>query len=120
MKKIILILHCILFMCCSFAQQTCNDDVLMSIKGNWKKRGDANMGTGKDESQIISRIDAIGKLLQSAYPQPKGIEAGWYRSMGGHPLIKNGPLTYQLNSLYMPWYCNSYLHKPMLLDETDT
>jgi hypothetical protein len=119
MKKIILIFYCILFMCCSFAQ-ACNDDVLMSIKGNWKKRGDANLRTGKDQSQIISRIDAISKLLQTAYPQPKGMEAGWYRSMEGHPLVSNGPLTYQLNSLYMPWYCNSYLHKPMLLDETDT
>ncbi len=104
----------------SFSQQPCTADDLMNIKGSWKKASDANMRTDKNQSQINSRIDAISKLYQVAYPEPKGLEAEWYRTMEGRPLVNNGPVTYQLNSLYLAWYCNSYLHKAELGSETST
>ncbi len=112
----------VFFLLCqmSFAQQACSNDVLMNIQGSWKKGSDANMRADKNQSQINSRIDAVSKLLQTAYPEPKGLEAKWYRSMEGIPLVNNGPVTYQLNSLYLSWYCNSNLHKAMLGDETGT
>jgi hypothetical protein len=92
----------------------------MNTKGSWKKENDANMRADKNQSRINSRVDAVSKLFQTAYPEPKGIQAEWYRTMEGNPLVKNGPVTYQFNSLYLAWYCNSYLHKSMLGSETST
>lgn len=100
------------------AQQACDDQTLMNIKGSWKKRTDANMVN--NQAQAISHIDAISKLFQTAYPEPKGMEAGWYRTMGGYPVINNGPQPYQFNSLYLGWYCDNYQHKVVLGDETGT
>ena len=119
-KKSVLISYGILLMLHCIAQQPCSVNDLMTIKGSWKKENDANMKQDKNQSQINYRIDAVSKLYQTAYPEPKGIQAEWYRSMEGNPLVKNGPVTYQLNSLYLAWYCNSYLHKPELGSETST
>ena len=103
-----------------FAQEPCNDDVIMNTKGSWKKRSDAIMKADKNQAQIISLVDAIRKLFQTAYPEPKGMEAEWYRTMNGTPLVTNGPVPYQFNSLYLAWYCNQTLHKLMPGDETGT
>lgn len=122
MKKIITVIFCCVCCCINTKaqDQNCDAAALMNIKGSWKKESDANMRPDKNQSQINSRIDAISKLFQIAYPEPKGIVAKWYRTMEGQPLVNNGPVTYQLNSLYLAWYCNSNLHKPMLGDETST
>ena len=105
---------------CPFAQQPCNDDVIMNVKGAWKKRSDANMKADKNQAQIISRVDAISKMFQTAYPDPKGMEAGWYRAMSGSPIINNGPISYQFNSIFLWWYCNQNVQKLMLGGETAT
>ena len=122
MKKITAVFLCIvcLFSNTKAQDQNCDAAALMNIKGSWKKESDANMRPDKNQSQINSRIDAVSKLFQMAYPEPKGIVAEWYRSMEGKPLVNNGPVTYQLNSLYLAWYCNNNLHKTMLGDETST
>ena len=73
-----------------------------------------------NQAQAISHIDAISTLFKMAYPEPKGMEASWYRTMEGYPLINNGPQPYQFNSLYLGWYCDNYLHKPVLGGETGT
>ena len=57
------------------AQQNCTDETVMNTKGGWKKRADALMNAG-NQGQAISHIDAISKLFQTAYPEPKGMEAG--------------------------------------------
>ena len=101
-------------------EQVCNADVIMNVKGSWKKLSDAKMKADKNKAQITNNIDAISKLFLEAYPDPKGMEAGWYRTMNGDPLVKNGPTPYQFSSLYKAWYCNQNLHKLMLGDETST
>ena len=53
------------------AQQNCNDETIMNTKGSWKKRPDALMNAGS-QGQAISHINAISKLFQIAYPEPKG------------------------------------------------
>jgi len=95
----------------------------MNTKGSWKKRSDAN--PFPDESfpknqfaQANSRIDKMQKLLQAAYPEPKGIEAGWYRSISGKALVIGGPVPYELESLFLSYYCNT--NKIELLPETGT
>ena len=101
------------------AQQNCNDETIMNTKGSWKKRPDALMNAG-NQGQAISHIDAISKLFQTAYPEPKGMEAGWYRTMHDNSLINNGPIPYQFNSLFLAWYCNSNVNKLELGGETGT
>ena len=106
MKKIMLIFSFAHLLLYSFAQQSCNDEVIMNTKGSWKKTSDANMKAG-NQAQVTSRIDKMQKLLQAAYAEPKGIEAKWYRSMINNPLLTNGPIPYQLNSLFLAYFCNT-------------
>ena len=101
-------------------QQTCNDEIIMAIKGKWAKRPDANMKAG-NQVQITSRIDKMQQLLQAAYPDPKGIEAAWYRSMGGYnSSVNNNADSYVLNALFKAYYCNTNVNKLLLGGETGT
>ena len=109
-----------LLMLYSFSQQQpCNNEVIMNTKGSWKKVSDANMNAG-NQSQVISRIDKMQKLLQAAYPEPKGIEAEWYRSNSGNSLVKGGSVPYELNAFFLAYYCNTGTNKIELGDETGT
>ncbi len=120
MRNLIPLIIAILCFQIAFAQTPCSDVVIMEIKGSWKKVNDANMRADKNQAQMITRIDAISKMYQSAYTDMKGIGAEWYRTMEGSPVVANGPSTYQFNSLYKGWYCNQNLHKLMLGGETGT
>lgn len=120
MRNLLLFIVISLFGNITFAQPPCNDDAIMNVKGSWEKRSDANMKADKNEAQIINRVDAISKLIQTAYPNPTGTEAGWYRTMEHNPVINNGPICYQFNSLFLWWYCNQNLHKLMPAVETGT
>jgi hypothetical protein len=120
MKKIILLIQLTLALNTTHAQDTCNDNSIMSINGHWKKGSDANMAPDKNLARLTGTIDSISRLFQLAYPDPKGLEAGWYRTMNASPLTANGPTPYNFNSLYKAWYCNTNLHKRMLADETGT
>ena len=128
MKKIFIAI--IIF--CSFllnntvtAQQPCNDDGIMNTKGSWKKHNDANLFPDKNFPknqfpQVNSRIDKMQKLLQAAYPEPKGIEAEWYRSISGNAEVKTGPVPFALNALFLAYYCNTYEKKIERGGETGT
>ncbi|MFI5186842.1 MAG: hypothetical protein ACHQF0_08970 [Chitinophagales bacterium] len=118
MKKIISFFFILFIAKLSFTQQPCNDDVIMNMKGTWKKGDDANMHADKNLSQILSRIDKISGFYQEANPHPAGTQAKWYRTMERVPLVKDGPVPYQFFSLYLPWYCDQQQHKPMLSGET--
>lgn len=112
MKKYLiplLFLNCSLT-CQLLSQQPCNDDIIMNKKGAWKNVSQAGYMKAGNQTQVISRIDKMQKLLQTAYPEPKGIEANWYRSMNNNPLIANGSIPYQLNSLFLAYYCNTNLN----------
>jgi len=102
------------------AQEACTVESVMAVKGNWKKVPDANMRYSKDQTAIISRIDHISELFKSAYPEPRGMEAAWYRTMDNESLISNGPVPYNFNSLYKAWYCNQHVHKMLPGGETGT
>jgi len=100
------------------AQQPCNDDMIMAVKGKWTKRPDATMKAG-NQAQVISRIDKMQQLLQAAYPEPKGIEAAWYRSMGGYySSIDKSSVSYELSAMFFTWYCNIHVKKLLLGTET--
>jgi hypothetical protein len=102
------------------AQSPCGDQSIMDQKGAWNKRNDANMSGGKDQAAILRRLDQISELFKAAYPDPKGIQPNWYRTMGDNTLVRDGPIPYNFNSLYLSWYCNTNLKKIMLSDETGT
>ena len=100
------------------AQQPCNDEIIIAIKGKWAKHPDANMKAG-NQVQITSRIDKMQQLLQAAYPEPKGIEAAWYRSMGGYnSSVSSTAESYVLDALFKTYYCNTSLKKLLLGSET--
>jgi hypothetical protein len=101
------------------AQDLCNDEAILQVKGSWKKDADANMAGGKNITAINNRIDNISELFKTAYPDPKGIEAKWHRCMGFRQ-ISNSAASYGFESLYLAWYCNQHLKKMMPGDETGT
>ena len=120
MQKLSLLVFLI---CCaemSSAQSPCSDDAILNMKGTWKKRPDANMRSDKNITGIYKRIENISDLFKAAYPDPKGIEPNWYRTMPNNPIVSNGPTPYTFNTLYFSWYCNQHLKKMMLSDETAT
>jgi len=107
----------LLFVNALSAQQPCTVESIMAVKGKWIKHQDANMKASSQ--QVISRIDKMQQLVQAAYPEPMGIEAAWYRSMGGHySSINNNSTAYDLNALFKTYYCNTNLKK--LLPGTET
>ena len=114
MKYLFQLFVILFFINSSFAQQKCNDEIIMAIKGKWTKRSDANMQMS-NQSQIMSRLDKMQQVIQAAYPEPRGIEAGWSRSMGGYyeSLNKNS-VSYDLNTMFFTWYCNTHVHKLLL------
>jgi hypothetical protein len=96
----------------------CSKETVMDVKSSWKKETDV-MHTPASVAKS-KRIDAISKLFQEAYPDPRGLQPLWYRSFG-YPLFTNGgPQSYTFNSLFKAWYCNTNLHKMLLGDETGT
>ncbi len=124
MKKIIAIISS-LFLVSSANAQDCNKETIMNVKGKWTMLANNIVYPEKtfpssQFSQLYSRLDKIAQMFQQAYPLPAGIEAEWYRSIRGAAIVKNGPVPYQFNSLYLGWYCNTNVHKLMLGDETGT
>jgi hypothetical protein len=118
MKHIIPLFFQLLFATNLFAQEPCNEEIIMAIKGKWAKRPDATMKAG-NQIQITGRLDKMQHLLQSAYPDPKGIEAAWYRSMGGYnSSVSSNADSYVLNALFNTYYCNSNIKKLLLGTET--
>ena len=98
---------------------------LLAIRGNWTTHADVpgSGGSGRSRNathQVASRIDRLAQIFKAAYPEPRGIEAIWYRSLSATPLVAGGPWAYSLNSLYKAWYCNQHLHQQLLGGETGT
>src|SRR5674476_1094920 len=105
MKKIIPLLFLLFISNYLIAQESCSDEIVMAVKGKWTKQPDVTMPAG--QAQVISRIDKMQQLLQTAFSELKGIEARWYRSMGGYyPAVYNNSVSYELNALFKTYYCN--------------
>jgi hypothetical protein len=125
-KNLLLIFYCLLIISGVYAQnQNCDGASILAIKGKWKTLANNIVFPEKtfpssQYSQVFTRLDKIASLFQQAYPQPAGMEAEWYRSIRGAAIVKNGPVPYQFNSLYLSWYCNRTLNKPELNGETGT
>ncbi len=105
--------------------QVCDTSAIMNIKGEWKTSSDNIVSPDKSfpasqYNQVRTRLDKIAMLFKEAYPEPKGMQATWWRAINNNSLVDKGPLPYQFESLYKWWYCNQYLHKLMLGDETGT
>lgn len=84
MKYVFLI--CILSGCyLSFSQNKiatkapCTDATAQNTKGKWIKTTDLGSANSKD---CYNRLNAIHELILKIYPEPKGVDAAWYRSAG--------------------------------------
>ena len=111
MKKVIPLFFILFIAKLSFAQQPCNDDVIMNVKGSWKKRNDFHI-----DPRVISRVDKIQQLLQATVSQPKGMEAKWYRSGPLHP-EKTGPVSFEMRAKFLSYYCDKNAGNKISLDE---
>jgi len=108
------------------AQQPCDEALLMNLKGKWEKRTDQSPWPDpsfpkNQYSQVNIRIDKMQKILQTAYPEPRGIEAGWYRTISGKALVQSGPVPFELTAILLAYYCdNNNNNTKELGGETDT
>ncbi len=115
-----------------FAQQPCNEDSLMNIKGKWTKSTGSNSYRAKSP-QVVTGLENILQLLKAAYPEPKGMEARWDSEQGRHEsLIQNGPIAFDFMASFKKYYCDliignksnnyksSFGNKHFLSDETGT
>src|ERR1700749_1365440 len=97
------------------AQDNCSNADILAKTGSWKRDPDVSLRP-KNQAQITRSLDSISKIFQAAIPEPKGMEAAWYRAMGD-ALFPGWPAPYTFNSLYFCWYCNVHVHKLLLADE---
>jgi hypothetical protein len=60
----------------------CDDELYMKLNGKWKKSSDlfSSGFSAAQQKEAFNRLDTIHKLLQLAYPQPKGLDAKWHRT----------------------------------------
>src|SRR5262245_9491770 len=96
---------------------------LLAIRGKWTPRTDVPPGPGlpaSAASNVSTRIDGIGQVFHAAYPEPRGMEAASYRDLSAPQLVQAGPYAYSYRSMYLPWSCNTHVHKMQLGGETAT
>jgi hypothetical protein len=100
-------------------------DSIMAKKGIWKKLEDDLAFPDKTfpRSQyklVNTRIDSMLNFVKEAIMQLNGIEPRWYRGMRGSSHLSNGPVPYNLTTLFFDYYCNTNVNKILLADETNT
>ena len=96
---------------------------MLAIRGKWTPRTDVPHGAyipAGAVPDVITRIDRIGQVFRAAYPEPRGMEAVSVRDLDAPPLFQNGPFAYSYRSMYLPWSCNTRIHKMQLSKETAT
>ena len=111
--------------CWAFSQSSDHDGEIMQIKGKWTKH-DNIVGLNDPDfpkSQypfVYKKTDSIATFLKRSYPNPTGLEAIYYTSVGEWPVCNGAPASYTLRSLYKSYYFNTNLNKILLADETST
>lgn len=58
---------------------TCTESMAQKADGRWIKTPDIGTINSKD---CNNRLDAIHELILKIYPDPKGVDAAWHRSVG--------------------------------------
>jgi hypothetical protein len=96
----------------------------MTIKGKWVKTPEDHIITGQSfpDAQIKEmglRIDQACRLVQAAWPDPKGMLVRWYRSFGFTVPSKSGTTGYELTGMAFHYYCNPDLQHLSVNDEDD-
>ena len=128
MRKTLLILAMSLGLCAQsgHAQEVaCDASTAMQTRGSWSQHAlnTVHADPSFPKSQyppVISRLKAMADLFREAYPAPMGIEAVWYGSIEAKSYLDSGPLPYQLNSMYLSYFCNESTKKVERGGETGT
>jgi hypothetical protein len=107
----------------SAQKDICTQDDLLNKIGSWKKNGDY-LSPGKNyteaiKPEIFKRLDKIQKIVQEAYPHPKGMEVRWKHEVYGTPPYKSGTVCYSLWAQLFEYGCDVRTHNPVLYDESD-
>ncbi|MEO7263707.1 MAG: hypothetical protein ABIW38_02290 [Ferruginibacter sp.] len=83
-KQIIILLLTLTTTSYLYAQEPCNDNVIMNTKGKWiksKVRPDKTNFTKTQELAIASRMEEMYKMMLKVIPVPMGLDGDWrYRN----------------------------------------
>lgn len=104
----------------------CSQEELMTIKGKWVKSPEDHTITGQEHSfseaqkkEMGLRIDQACRLIQAAWPDPRGMLVKWYRNLGFTVPGRSGTLGYDLSGGVFHYYCDPDLQHLGVDDETD-
>ncbi|MGZ8558089.1 MAG: hypothetical protein ACXWWC_07150 [Chitinophagaceae bacterium] len=102
----------------TLASGVCNDSVLLSVKGKYRQQGDAispeisSFLSRAQQLEVSRRLDAVHKLMQEAYPEPKGSEGGWHKNLNSYLFAHNYKFTtgiptcnYSYSCGFLPYFC---------------
>ena len=82
MKKNITIIVSLIISLSSLSQKhfptkgPCTTSMLLEIKGKWIETSDLIDGGNAMTQEVISRMDAMHKIVSDLYPKPMGVDAG--------------------------------------------
>ena len=143
MKKLFVLRHCCFFLrhysfflLIAASQMTsaqpqpklapCSQEELMTIKGKWVKSPEDHIITGREHSfseeqkkAMVLRMDQACRLIQAAWPDPKGMLVRTQRNMGYIVPGRSGMVGYSLSAGAFHYYCNPDLQHLGVDDETD-
>src|SRR5262245_54094356 len=82
-----------------YSQPYNHDNEIMQIKGKWTKHAEVvglndSSFSRKQYQFVFNKTDSIASLLKQSYPNPTGLEAIYYTSVGEWPVYQGAPASY--------------------------
>jgi tetratricopeptide (TPR) repeat protein len=98
---------------------------IMQIKGKWTKHANniVNHDPQLYSSQypaLLKKTDTLASFIREIYPDPVGLEATYYSSIGMDPVGPGAPAAYASTSYYSSYYFNTNFNKVLKGGETET
>ena len=104
----------------------CSQEELMTIKGKWIKLegdnvivGQANNFSETQKREMDLRMDKAFRLVQTAWPDPKGMQVKWGHDIGFTVPGRSGTIGYNLTAGAFHFFCNPDLQHLGVDDESD-
>ena len=104
----------------------CSQDELLTVKGKYVRNQGYHIITGMERNfsdaqinEMIHRMEQAFHLVQTAWPDPKGMQVEWQCNMGNTVPGKSGTFGYNMSAGVFHFYCDPDLQHLKVDDESD-